>query len=65
MFMLKIKLYKPDGVSAELSLDELHEAQKALAEGLRYNITYPVLRNEGAVTAVRRKILQGRRHQGQ
>jgi len=55
MFMLKQRLYKRNGESRELPLDELHEAQKALAKGLRYNVTYHVLRNEGAVTRSQEK----------
>ena len=50
MFMLKQRLYKHNGESKELPLDELHEAHTALAEHVRYKYMYPVLRNEGAVT---------------
>ena len=55
MFMLKQRLYKRNGESRELPLDELHEAHTALAEAVRYKYTYPVLRGEGAATRSKAK----------
>ena len=50
IFMVKQKLYDVDGKCHKLPLNELHEAQTAIAENFRYKVMYPVLRNEGAVT---------------